>query len=58
MTAIDSAAAAAAAAAAEEGGDVFSYRAFYAGYVDPRPNVRLASSATGGHNWHEEGRME
>ena len=28
-------AAAAAAAAAEEGGDVFSYRAFYAGYVDP-----------------------
>ena len=28
-------AAAAAAAAAEEGGDVFTYRAFYAGYVDP-----------------------
>ena len=33
--AVSAAKSAAAAAAAEEGGDAFSYRAFYAGYVDP-----------------------
>ena len=33
--AVSAAKSAAAAAAAEEGGDAFTYRAFYAGYVDP-----------------------
>ena len=46
--AVSAAKSAAAAAAAEEGGDAFTYKAFYAGYVDPyRPRwPRL--SATGG----------
>ena len=49
MTAID---AAAAAAAAEEGGDVFSYRAFYAGYVDPHRVPPFGPGCRGeGNGW-------
>ena len=49
MTAIE---AAAAAAAAEEGGDVFSYRAFYAGYVDPHRVPPFGPGCRGeGNGW-------